>query len=594
MTPPDQRMPDRDAPDQPESTGGMRSDNSPTPGVFPASESLRPTLIGDRYMIAAGHPLVAHACATILEQGGTAIDAGVAGGLASNVVQADMCNLGGIAPIVLRQAGQARVWAISGVGTWGRAATIEAFRDRYGDDMPLGVGVGVVPAAADAWLVALERFGTKGLAEVTEPAIQFADAGFPLDLRTASAYGILGRTFQQWPSSAAVYWPNGRPPSVGERLRQPALATTLRRLVEAEQGGDRASAISAARDAFYNGAIGREIAAWCQAHGGWLEEQDLASFTSTVEPAPSVAYRGHRVFTTPAYTQGPIMLMALKLLERFDLASLGHNSADTLHLIVEALKLAFAERERAMADPLYAAEPLDALLSDGHIDDLARSIDHAVAMPDPHEATAQPARPKADTTYLCVIDADGNAFSAMPSDTIDGGPVIPDLGIIVSPRGVQSSNRPGHPNALAPGKRPRITPAPALSLGPGDDPRVLAFGCPGGDVIIQAMLQAFINVVDFGMTFQQAVEAPRLASFCFPGSFFPNPHFPQRVDVEGRVAPHVRAELASRGHALSDWSDWEFDAGGTAMVGDVADPGANGRVLGAGADPRRTTYAWGR
>ena len=580
----------------PRSTGGMRSEDSPTPGVFAPPESMRPTLVGDRYMISAGHPLVAQVCARVLEAGGTAIDAGVAGGLASNVIQADMCNLGGVAPIVLRRAGEDRAWAISGVGTWSRTVTLDRFRDRFGDDMPLGLGVGVVPAALDAWVTTLARFGTWRFGDVAADAIAYAEDGFRLDHRTAAALGILGRTFAAYEHTPAVYWPDGRPPREGDRLRQAALANTLRRLVAAESGSDRDAGLDAVRRAFYQGDIARRIAAWSAEHGGWLTADDLAGFACTVEPAPSVTYRGHRVFTNPAYSQGPILLLALRLLERLDLSAHAFGSADALHLILESLKLAFAERERAMADPAFTPVPLDDLLGDTNTAWLAALVDPKAALPDPIGGDT-PGRARSDTTYLCVIDADGNAISAMPSDTIDGSPLIPDLGIIVSPRGVQSSNRPGHPNALAPGKRPRLTPSPALALGPadpGEEPRVLAFGCPGGDVIVQSMLQSFLNVVDFGMSLQQAVEAPRVATFSFPGSFFPNPHFPGRVDIEARVPEAVRDDLAARGHRLSDWPDWEFDAGSVQMVGDLADPAVGGRVLGAAADPRRCAYAWGR
>ncbi len=582
---------------RPRSTGGMRSEDTPTPGVFAPPESMRPTLVGERYMISAGHPLVAQVCARVLEAGGTAIDAGVAGGLASNVIQADMCNLGGVAPIVLRCAGQDTAWAISGVGTWSRTVTLARFRDRFGDDMPLGLGVGVVPAALDAWVTALDRFGTWRFADVASDAIAYAEEGFPLDHRTAAALGILGRTFAAYDHTPAVYWPDGKPPRQGDRLRQAALADTLRRLAAAEQAADRRAGLKAVRDAFYRGDIAARIADWSAAHGGWLTRDDLAGFACTVEPAPSVAYRGHRVFTNPAYSQGPILLLALRLLERLDLASCTAGSADALHLILEALKLAFAERERAMTDPAFATVPLDDLLGDANVARLAGQIDLGSALPDPIGSAGAPGQARCDTTYLCVIDAAGNAFSAMPSDTIDGSPLIPDLGIIVSPRGVQSSNRPGHPNALAPGKRPRLTPSPALALGPertGAERRVLAFGCPGGDVIVQSMLQSFLNVVDFGMSLQQAVEAPRAATFSFPGSFFPNPHFPGRIDVEARVPQAARDDLAARGHRVSPWTDWEFDAGSVQMVGDLSDPAAGGRVLGAAADPRRCAYAWGR
>lgn len=577
--------------DKATSTGGMRADDRPTPGVFPPPESMRPTLVGTRYMISAGHPLAAHAAAEIMEAGGTAIDAGIAAGFACNVVHADMCNLGGIAPIVLQGAGEAP-FAISGVGTWGASATLEAFLERHGNDIPLGLAGGIVPAACSAWLTALSRFGTLSLEQVAAPALAFAADGFAVDVRTADSYRILGEGLADWPSSLDVYWPNGRPPRPGDVLRQPALARTIERLVEAGRGLGREAAIAAAHDLFYRGEIAQRIASWSREFDGWLSASDLAEFTVTVEPAPQVGYRGWHVATTPGYTQGPAMLLALRILEAFDLPGRNPLAADTLHLVAEALTLAFAERERAMCDPEFAEVSLDEVLSDANVAALAKRIDMARAQDDLHPRVQAVARPKADTTYLCVVDADGNLFSATPSDTIDGGPVIPELGIIVSPRGVQSSITPGHPNRIGPGRRPRVTPAPALAT--HQDGRGIAFGCPGGDVIIQGMLQAFLNLSDFGMTYQQAVESPRVAVFGFPSSFFPNPHFPRRLDVEARIPAAVRAELARKGRDIHEWPDWEFDAGGVAIVGDLVPPTPEQRVLAAGADPRRVTYAWGR
>ena len=349
--------------------------------------------------------------------------------------------------------------------------------------------------------------------------------------------------------------------------------------MEAGAGLGREGAIAAARAAFYQGETGRRIAEWSTEHGGWLTADDVASFEVTVEPAPGVRYDDRTVFAPPGYTQGPVMLLALAILDGLDLPAEG---APRLHLIAEALRLAFWERERALGDGADVAAFL------ASADRLRGRIDPTRALPDPHGPAPGRARP--DTTYLCVVDAAGNAFSAMPSDTLDGGPIVPDLGILVSPRGVQSSLSPGHPNAVAPGKRPRVTPAPAMAV--ADDGRVTAFGCPGGDVIVQAQLQAFLNLAG-GMTHQQAVEAPRIATFSFASSFFPNPRFPMRLDVEARVPAEVRAALAAMGHDLRDWAEWEFDAGGVCMAGDAVPPG-EGRVLAAGADPRRTAYAWGR
>jgi gamma-glutamyltranspeptidase / glutathione hydrolase len=573
-----------------DNTGGMRNTVSPTPDLFPPPEAMRPTLVGSEYMISAGHPLVAHVAAQVLERGGTAIDAGVAAGLASNVIQVDMCNLGGVAPTLLRQAGSNKVWSISGVGTWGSKVTLEKYLGRYGHDMPLGAAVGVVPAAVDVWLTALERFGTWSFKDVVEPALHYAQEGFILDYRTTQALEILGRGFSKWESSRRIYWWQGHPPKMGERLIQRDLATTLRTLVEAEGGSSRENAINNVRGAFYKGEIAERIVAFNEREGGWLTKEDLATFRCEVGEAPSYHYHGYDVHTTGMYSQGPVLLQALSVLKNFDLTALGHNSADYLHYLVEALKLAFSERELYYADPKFARVTINELLADDYATQLQGMIQRHKVLPDLPTANAQP-KAHFDTTYFCIVDKHSNAFSSMPSDTLDGSPVVPGLGILTSPRGVQSRLEPTHPNVLQAGKRPRLTPAPALAL---QGERVMPFGCPGGDVIVQSMLQAFLNLVHFDMLPQQAVEAARVSTFAFPGSFFPNVHVPGLLRVEQRIPESVRNELVNRGHNVRLWPDYEFDAGGVSLVCDLQEPSSQGRVLGAGADPRRINYAWGK
>jgi gamma-glutamyltranspeptidase / glutathione hydrolase len=332
-----------------------------------------------------------------------------------------------------------------------------------------------------------------------------------------------------------------------------------------------------------------------RATGGWLTREDLAGFQAEVAPAVTRAYEGWRVHTPDTWCQGPALLQVLAILEGFDLAGLGHNSADYVHVVAEAVKLAFSDRERYYGDPRFVDVPLEWLLSDEHAAELREQIGSITALPN-LPTLREPQRRRHDTTYLCVVDGDGNAFSATPSDTLDGGPIVPGLGIIVSPRGLQSRLEPAHPSVLAPGKRPRLTPSPALALqrAGGADARVWAFGCPGGDVILQAMLQALLNYVHFGMTPQQAVEAPRFASFSFPNSFYPHDEPRGQLNVEARIPPEVRDELAARGHDVIVWPEFEFDAGGVSLALDLVEPTRNGRVLAAAADPRRSTYAFGR
>lgn len=583
-----------------EAAGGMRNSTSPVPNIFPPPESMRPTLIGENYSVVAGHPLVAMVAADVLERGGTAIDAGVAAGLASNVIQADMCNLGGVAPILLRRAGSDQVWSISGVGSWSRDVTLDAYLDRYKGDMPLGAPCSVVPAAADAWLTALSRFGTWSFAEVAAPAIRYAEEGFVLDRRTALAYELMGATFKNWETSRAIYWPQSRPPREGDRLRQMDLARLLKRLAAAERGATRGEALEAVRKAFYEGETAERIVAWVKAGGGWMTLSDLAEFRNEVMPAKSCDYRGWRMFTGGTYSQAPVILQTLSVLAGFDLASSSMNDEAYLHLLVEAMKLAFSDREKFYADPNFSDTGIEELLSDDHVARLRAMIRPDKALPDlptldlPTPSGTNRGK-RRDTTNFTIIDKHGNAFSCSASDTIDGNPVVPGLGIIVSPRGVQSRLMPGHPAALAPGKRPRLTPAPALALSLGDgEPGVMALSASGGDVIPQGILQAFLNIVDRGLSPQQSVEAPRVTCLSFPDSFFPHFHDRGRLSVEARICESVRSGLARRGHRIHLWPDYEFDASGVAVSMDMMRPMDGRRVLGSGADPRRSHYAVSR
>ena len=299
-------------------------------------------------------------------------------------------------------------------------------------------------------------------------------------------------------------------------------------------------------------------------------------------------YGGWVVHTPDTWCQGPALLQVLAILDGLDLPALGHNTAEYLHVLAESVKLAFSDREQWYGDPRFVDVPLDRLLSDEHAAELRARIGERAL---PNLPTLDEHVQRSDTTYLCVVDADGNAFSATPSDTLESGPLVPGLGIVISPRGHQSRLDPSHPAVLAPGKRPRLTPAPAIAL--AADGRAWAFGSPGGDVILQAMLQAFLNVVEFGMTPQQAVEAPRVASYSFPNSFSPHTEPQGRLNVEARIPDDVRRELAARGHDVVVWPEWAFEAGSVAMALDLRAPGEQ-RALAAAADPRRSAYALAR
>lgn len=552
--------------------------------------SLRPTLSGTRHMVSANHHLAAQAAFQILEAGGNAVDAGVCGGLVLGVVQSDIVNIAGVAPIMLHRARDRTTLTIDGLGTWPRAASVELFHQRHGGHIPRGVLRTVVPAAPCAWITALSRFGTMSFADVAAAAIRFAGEGFPMYPLMADSLAAQRDRLAEWPATAEIYLPGGRPPRVGDCFVQADLAGTLRHMADEERGarargGDRAAGLAAARDAFYCGEIAARIVDAQAEQGGLLTREDLAAFRTRIEPAVAIRSFGLEVNACGPWCQGPTLLQTLRLLEGLDLAGMGHNSADYIHAIVEALKLAFADREAYFGDPCFVDVPLARLLSEDHARAQRQRIDMRRAAADvPHAGESQRCT---DTSYIAVVDRDGNAFSATPSDSAFDAPVVPGTGLVPSFRGCQSWGIPGHPSAVAPGKRPRLTPNPAIAF--GADGSVMPFGSPGGDVQPQAMMQVLLNLQVFGMTPQAAVEAPRFATFSFPDSFEPHATLPGRLTLEARIEDDVVRDLGSRGHDVQWWPEWAWQAGGVCLV--VAD--AARRAYCGAADPRRHSYAVG-
>lgn len=577
-------------------------------GVFAPADAMRPTLLGERWSIVTGHPLVGEIAADVLRSGGNAVDAGVAAGFASNVVQVDMCNLGGIAPILIRDPARAGVSSIAGVGTWGAEATLEAVRERFGGSLPLGGAPSIVPAAVAAWLRALSEFGTRTLGEILPPVIEVALNGFPVDDRMASALEVMSRGFRVWPTSAAVYLRDGRPLRAGDRLVQTALGALLQRFVDTERaalatGSTREEALRAVHEYFYTGEPARIIADFVTERGGFLSVADLAGFEADVAPAPSTRFEGWTVHVTPAWSQGPIVAQALGILHERGIQAIAPGSAAYLHEVVEALKFAFSERERGYADPRTATESIEVMLSPERLRALAAQITDLAAPNLPTMIAgiqAPPAGPRLpSTTAIVVEDADGMAFACSPSDTIDGAPIIPELGILCSPRGVQSRLVPGHANAVAPGTRPCVTPAAVIALDgdaatPERDRRVWSLACPGGDVIVQALTQVILEITLNRASPQSAVERPRVFGSSYPGGFHPHPSGDRTVFVEGGIGAPVIEELRRRGHAIVPWPANEFDAGGVLTVIDVVAPTGGRRLLAAGADSRRSAYAYAR
>jgi gamma-glutamyltranspeptidase / glutathione hydrolase len=559
--------------------------------------SHRPTVYGARHAVSAGHYLAASAAFSILEAGGNAIDAGCAAGIALAVLQPDLVNVAGVAPIMIRLA-NGHVESIAGLGWWPKSLPADLFMREHGGKIPDGVLRTVIPAAPDAWITALERHGTMRFADVASYAIRYAGEGFAVYPLLATSIAAHEHEYRRWQSNTAIYLPNNRVPKSGDKFVQSDLARTLQYMADQDRaaGPDRSAGLRAAHDAFYRGDIAREITAFQKREGGYLTMEDLAEYRSRIEPVVRRNWRGHEVITCGPWCQGPALQEVLALLERVGIADLPHNSATYLHRIAECVNLAMADREYFFGDPAFVDVPIDYLLNPATIARRASAVrdDRAFGeMPAPLDrtnlphagSTAELPKVEADTSYCCVVDRWGNAFSATPSDGSGNVPVVPGLGITPSGRGSQSRPDPRHPAGVAPGKRPRLTPNPAMVV--TDKGGVMPFGTPGGDVQTQAMLQVMLNIFQHGMEVQDAIEAPRIASHSFPSSFAPFEYFPGRLSVEARIDGAVRRDLASRGHEVKDWPEWTWLAGSVEAI--LTDPVTG--LIGAGADPRRPAYA---
>jgi gamma-glutamyltranspeptidase/glutathione hydrolase len=576
-----------------------------------APVTLRGEFRGSRAAIASGRTFVSDAGARLIMAGGNAIDAGVASVFAAAVVEISHFGLGGEAPIIIYSARDRTVVVINGQGPAPKAATPQSFagRDSIPGNGPLGA---TIPAVVDAAALALERYGTKSLGEVMAPAIELAD-GFPM-------YEFLRRYLEserkasepyEW--SIKTYYPGGRVTPAGEQFRQPNLAATLRALVAAERkaregGATREQAIRAGRDAFYIGPIAQRITAAVRAAGGVMTDEDLSGYRGRVEEPATIAYRGYTIHKAGFWNQGPALLQTLKLLEGFDLRSMGAGSPDAIHTIVEAIKLAYADRDRYYADPDFANVPGQALLSDAYaamrrplIDPRKASLETRPGDPGRGAALLDTGRRSTgrqdgavmgrsdrapqepgDTTAIQVVDADGNLFSATPSSgwLLGGAFVAGDTGVPMSNRMQAFRLDPSSPNVLAGGKRPRTTLTPSVVLKEGRP--FLAIGTPGGDSQDQQILLVLLNIIDFGMDVQAAIEAPRVNSLHPQSSFDDHRAQPGVLEAELSLTPSILDNLRARGHIVRPRPPFGISTG---VVAAGIDP-ATGKLR-AGADPRR-------
>ena len=569
-----------------------------------AQTPLRTEIRADHGVIASGRTFVSDAGAQMLAAGGNAIDAGVASIFASAVTEISHFGLGGEAPIIIYSARDKRVIVINGQGSAPKAANPAMFAGQKASpgNGPLGA---TIPAVVDAAALALEKYGTKSLSDVLAPAITLAD-GFPMYEFLRGYLQSERKASEQYEWSARTYYADGRIPVAGEMFRQPNLAATLRALAAAEQdakakGATREQAIQAGRDAFYKGAIAQRITAAVRAAGGVMTDDDLATYRGKIEESASVPYRGYTVHKAGFWNQGPALLQTLRILEGYDLARMGRGSADATHTIVEAIKLAYADRDRYYADPDFAKVPGEALLSAPYaaarralIDPKKASLEDrpgdpergaariAGILPPEGGSHTSPIKEPGDTTAIQVADAHGNLFSATPSSgwLLGGAFVAGDTGVPMSNRMQAFRLDANSPNVLAGGKRPRTTLTPTVVLKDGKP--FLALGTPGGDSQDQQILLVLLNVLDFGLDVQAAIEAPRVNSLHPQSSFGDHRAQLGVLEVERTLAPDVIEELRARGHVLRLRAPYGISTG---IVVAGVDP-VTGRLRG-GADPRR-------
>lgn len=567
----------------------------------PSAAPFRARVMGHNHAVAAGHYLAAQAAFQVLESGGNAIDAGVAGGIALGIVQSEYVGFGGVAPIMVRIAETGQTWTFAGVGHWPAATDVDVFRTQYRGRIPRGILRTVIPAAPASWIAALARFGTMSYGDVANAALRFARDGFPMTGLMRHIINDSIDEYRKYATNAAIYLPEDKVPLVGERFVQSDLANTIQYMIDEESRalvhGDRLAGLKAARDAFYRGDIAARMVQFHKENGGWLAMSDLEDFDVECEQVSPVKFGDLEVYTCGPWCQGPVLAQTVGMLNGHDLRSYGHNTAKYIHVVTEALKLAYADRQAYVGDPNFVDVPYKQMLDPDYLAERARNISLERATPgmplpgDPRgfvPPTSQPAKPEddiehIDTSYICIVDKHGNAFSATPSDGSSTAPVIPGLGFVASSRGVQSWTEADAPAVMGPGRRPRLTPNPAIIHHPGHF--LQPIGSPGNDVQPQAMLQVILNMHLFGMTPQEAVEAPRFATFSYPRSSAPHSYDPGLMKLEARIDPSVASALRDLGHDVRDWPDWEWTAGAVCTI--LADQRQG--VLEGAADPRRPT-----
>ena len=587
---------------------------------------LRRPSRGTRGAVAAGTEYATEAGMRMFVAGGNAVDAGIASMLAASVSEFSHFGFGGESPILVRTK-DGKMHAIAGVGTMPKLATADFFRSHvltpfeivdppapHGlkDWIPVaGILSALVPGMVDAALVTLRDFGTKSFGEAVEPAIELAD-GFPLDEdRALGSMSIRAcvKYLEAWPSSKHVYLANGPAPLVGEIFRQPDLARTLRSMVAVEKqalarGATREKAIDTIRDYFYRGEIAHRIDEFSRQNNGLLRYDDMASFHLEPEDAVCTNYRGYTICKPGFWSQGPTMIEALNILEGYNVVEMKLNSAEYIHTLVEALKLAYADRDTYYGDPKFVKIPAKRLLSKEYAAERRKQIGHDASLefrpgdvepnPPKHPFYASIAHYKIDealmakdTTSVDAVDKDGVAISITPSGAWMPAVIAGDTGIPLTERAQSFLLVPGHPNELAGGKRPRVTLSPTLAVGP-DGKTVIALSTPGGDNQEQSLIQVLFNAIEFGRNAESAVETPRFQTEHLVSSFDNHAMNPGSLMLDERLPAAVVEELKARKHLVAINS--RYNSGAAPVIVRLYPTG----LIEAGADPTyyRSAQAW--
>ncbi|MGQ3028280.1 MAG: gamma-glutamyltransferase family protein [Ferrovibrionaceae bacterium] len=607
-----------------------------TASPYAMAFTTRPEIRGTFGVVSSTHWLASSAAMGVLERGGNAFDAAVTAGFVLQVVEPHLNGLGGDLPALVWSARNQRIDVICGQGPSPQAATLAHFRG-LGLDLVPGSGLlaPCVPGAFDAWALMLRDYGTIGLDEALAPAIHYADGGYPLVSRIIDTIATVRELFtDEWKTSADLYLPGGNLPDPSRLFRNPALAATYRRFarIAADTAGSREARIDAVRKAWSEGFIAEAVDRFCREteamdssgrrHRGLLTGDDMARWQATVEAPLTYDYHGWTVAKCGPWSQGPALLQQLALLKGFDLSAMDPHGPDFIHTVIEASKLAFADREAWYGDPAVVDVPMADLLSDGYQAERRSLITDAASMeirpgnPTGRDARLAAARDAAaggagigeptvgrlsesptkrgamsgDTCHVDVIDRHGNMVAATPSGGwLQSSPIIPELGMCLGTRGQMFWLEEGLPNSLAPGKRPRTTLSPSMALRDGKP--ALAFGTPGGDQQDQWSIQLFLKHVHHGLNLQEAIDSPAFHSEHFPSSFYPRAARPGYLAVEGRMPAATVEALRARGHLVEvggDWSEGRLCACGI-------DETPEGRVFKAGANPRGMQgYAVGR